>query len=306
MPSSHRKPRSSSPKVRVTGARHPAWRDAIADNKVPIALAIVGVLGFWGLLFAAGYVDKQRSLTRVEEVQRQNEAAQQSQSQETQETQQPEDTNDSDWERVYEEALALAESAKEFSETAASPDDWSLVVGRYKQSIQLLESIPESASVHGDAQADISALKSQLTLAQGGQAIPTDPFPEAINAAMEAANLTQTAQSESEWQSVAENWQTALNLLSAVPESSTNYDTAQVKITEYTNNLAYAQSQVSSAQQASQSASTRSLTQARAPRSGSCDCPYDRDSRGRRCGDRSAYSRPGGRSPVCYVPTEGG
>lgn len=39
----------------------------------------------------------------------------------------------------------------------------------------------------------------------------------------------------------------------------------------------------------------------REPRSGSCDCPYDYARNGSRCGGRSAYSRPGGRSPVCYV-----
>lgn len=33
---------------------------------------------------------------------------------------------------------------------------------------------------------------------------------------------------------------------------------------------------------------------------GTCDCPYDLMSNGRRCGGRSAYSRPGGRSPQCY------
>lgn len=34
--------------------------------------------------------------------------------------------------------------------------------------------------------------------------------------------------------------------------------------------------------------------------SGSCPCPYNVDRGGRRCGGRSAYSRPGGRSPLCY------
>jgi hypothetical protein len=41
--------------------------------------------------------------------------------------------------------------------------------------------------------------------------------------------------------------------------------------------------------------------------SGSCPCPYNVDRGGRRCGGRSAYSRPGGRSPTCYeqdVPDE--
>ncbi|WP_352967508.1 SH3 domain-containing protein [Mesorhizobium sp. M1066] len=38
----------------------------------------------------------------------------------------------------------------------------------------------------------------------------------------------------------------------------------------------------------------------RAPVVGRCDCPYDLMRNGRLCGGRSAYSRPGGRSPVCY------
>lgn len=35
--------------------------------------------------------------------------------------------------------------------------------------------------------------------------------------------------------------------------------------------------------------------------SGSCPCPYNTDRRGHRCGGRSAYSRPGGASPLCYA-----
>ncbi|RWK45425.1 MAG: SH3 domain-containing protein, partial [Mesorhizobium sp.] len=31
---------------------------------------------------------------------------------------------------------------------------------------------------------------------------------------------------------------------------------------------------------------------------GRCDCPYDLMRNGRLCGGRSAYSKPGGRSPV--------
>ena len=34
--------------------------------------------------------------------------------------------------------------------------------------------------------------------------------------------------------------------------------------------------------------------------SGSCPCPYNTDRAGRRCGGRSAYSRPGGADPLCY------
>jgi SH3-like domain-containing protein len=34
--------------------------------------------------------------------------------------------------------------------------------------------------------------------------------------------------------------------------------------------------------------------------SGSCPCPYNADRAGRRCGSRSAWSRPGGYNPICY------
>jgi hypothetical protein len=32
----------------------------------------------------------------------------------------------------------------------------------------------------------------------------------------------------------------------------------------------------------------------------SCPCPYNIDRAGRRCGARSAYSRPGGYAPLCF------
>lgn len=34
---------------------------------------------------------------------------------------------------------------------------------------------------------------------------------------------------------------------------------------------------------------------------GNCPCPYNRARNGSRCGKRSAYSRPGGASPLCYA-----
>ena len=33
---------------------------------------------------------------------------------------------------------------------------------------------------------------------------------------------------------------------------------------------------------------------------GSCPCPYNTDKAGKTCGARSAYSKPGGASPLCY------
>ncbi|HWL62892.1 MAG TPA: hypothetical protein VNQ32_08845 [Steroidobacteraceae bacterium] len=34
---------------------------------------------------------------------------------------------------------------------------------------------------------------------------------------------------------------------------------------------------------------------------GNCPCPYNTDRAGRKCGARSAWSKPGGRSPTCYA-----
>lgn len=33
---------------------------------------------------------------------------------------------------------------------------------------------------------------------------------------------------------------------------------------------------------------------------GNCPCPYNTDRAGRKCGKRSAYSKPGGYAPLCY------
>jgi hypothetical protein len=44
----------------------------------------------------------------------------------------------------------------------------------------------------------------------------------------------------------------------------------------------------------------RAIRQSIAAYSGSCPCPYSVDRAGRRCGGRSAYSRPGGAAPLCY------
>lgn len=42
------------------------------------------------------------------------------------------------------------------------------------------------------------------------------------------------------------------------------------------------------------------LAASRAGYKGNCPCPDDTDRAGRRCGGRSAYSRPGGAAPLCY------
>lgn len=69
----------------------------------------------------------------------------------------------------------------------------------------------------------------------------TDPFRDAVNAAMAAATQTQTAQQPEEWAEIARLWQQAIALMQAVPPDHPRHDLAQQKATEYGNNFSYAQ-----------------------------------------------------------------
>lgn len=72
----------------------------------------------------------------------------------------------------------------------------------------------------------------------------SEEFRLAVNKAMSAAELTQLAQSNQEWNEVATNWQGAIDLMKAVPADSSKYQLAQEKVNEYQRNLEYAQSNV--------------------------------------------------------------
>lgn len=45
----------------------------------------------------------------------------------------------------------------------------------------------------------------------------------------------------------------------------------------------------------------RIVAESKASYPGNCPCPEDLDRAGRRCGARSAWSKPGGRTPICYA-----
>ncbi|MGB8685799.1 MAG: hypothetical protein WCD53_00455 [Microcoleus sp.] len=68
----------------------------------------------------------------------------------------------------------------------------------------------------------------------------SDPWREAVNQAQSAAILAQTAQSQTEWNAVASQWQKAVGLMRAVPPTSPNYQKAQQKAAEYQANLVVA------------------------------------------------------------------
>jgi hypothetical protein len=68
-----------------------------------------------------------------------------------------------------------------------------------------------------------------------------ETFSQALDHGMGAAVIAQSAASNEDWNLVATEWEKAIALLKAVPQSSSKYALAQKKIVEYQKNLVIAQ-----------------------------------------------------------------
>ena len=69
---------------------------------------------------------------------------------------------------------------------------------------------------------------------------PPDPFTLAVNRALNAAEMAQSAKSQIEWEAVASQWQDATELMKIVPPSHPKYKEARKKVKEYQNYADYA------------------------------------------------------------------
>ena len=69
---------------------------------------------------------------------------------------------------------------------------------------------------------------------------PPDPFTLAVNRALNAAEMAQSAKSQIEWEAVASQWQDATELMKIVPPSHPKYKEARKKVKEYQNYVDYA------------------------------------------------------------------
>jgi len=88
----------------------------------------------------------------------------------------------------------------------------------------------------------IAIFMSSIKQAEPVHSIPKEEaFRWAVNRAMSAAELTQTAHSIKEWQQVSDWWQEAIQLMQTVPSSDKRYDVAVSRVPEYQANLQYAQ-----------------------------------------------------------------
>ena len=64
--------------------------------------------------------------------------------------------------------------------------------------------------------------------------------------------------------------------------------------------LGFAAAQTTKAAKTNAEIKQEIIKQSLASYKGSCPCPYSVDRAGRMCGRRSAYSKPGGASPICF------
>ncbi|MEM9544099.1 MAG: peptidylprolyl isomerase [Cyanobacteria bacterium P01_E01_bin.42] len=89
-------------------------------------------------------------------------------------------------------------------------------------------------------------VKAKTEVAEDPLGVPKkEAFRVAVNHAMSAAELTQTAATPEEWDKVSQNWQQAIALMRVVPVNDDYYTTARKKVIEYQGYLEYANQQAS-------------------------------------------------------------
>ncbi|NET87077.1 MAG: peptidylprolyl isomerase [Kamptonema sp. SIO1D9] len=144
-------------------------------------------------------------------------------------------------------AVNHAMTAANLTQEAKTTEEWDRVASEWQQAIALLKIVQNDDHNYPLAQEKIGEYQEYLNYAQDNATQAVDAFRVAVNNAMEAANLTQTAQNSEEWQKVASHWQEAIALMKAVEKNDPNYPVAQEKIAEYQNYLNYAKNNASGA-----------------------------------------------------------
>ena len=104
---------------------------------------------------------------------------------------------------------------------------------------------PSDALEQSDVSIEDETLVGETLSNDEGASSPSgdfDPFRDAVNTALAATELNETAETTEDWRAVAVQWTRAIELMKAVPKSHEKYDVAQQRALEaYPKNLAYAQ-----------------------------------------------------------------
>lgn len=226
-------------------------------------------------------------------------------------------------------AFASAQNiAKQAAERVQNPphslEVWETALKEWTRAIELLESVAPSTTVYDTAQIKLTdyrtnyaAIAQRLEVEKAAIA----NYDKGRQLMDEAITLSRKSPyGLTDLQAVQTKVTQAVQAFRSIPSGAGIAVSAQNRLAAHTEDLQKVQAKVSELATCnpntdllqcqeyvtvrlstfSDSTVTYGDTPVRASQSGSCDCPYDTDSRGNRCGDRSAYSRPGGSSPVCY------
>ncbi|WP_353930727.1 hypothetical protein WJM97_21060 [Okeanomitos corallinicola TIOX110] len=93
---------------------------------------------------------------------------------------------------------------------------------------------------------EMKGTKKPSTHSQSSHNTTDDNFQKALKLAKNAAQLTRTANTKSEWYQVGKEWQKTIEMLKTVPISHPNYAAAQEKIIDYQKYINYAQKIINS------------------------------------------------------------
>jgi len=151
-------------------------------------------------------------------------------------------------------------AANKLKQPIRSLEDWRAIQALWQRAIASLSAIPKDSDLYPLAQRKITEYRGSLQAVEQQMQAERQAFqklPEAQNLARTARQQQLTARSLQAWQTVRNNWQNAVNHLSSIPQSSTNYQQAQQLLAQYRPQLQAASDRV-----AKETISTKAFSQA--------------------------------------------
>ena len=139
----------------------------------------------------------------------------------------------------FSESLRYAYTASQVTQHAQTSEDWQQVIHLWQLALKNLEYIPVNSTLYPGTQT--KEVQYQNNLAYARRELEMAPFRAGVRAAEEASQLAIKADSEEEWQSVANKWQAALTMMQSVSSGNEHYQVAQNKLVEYSTKFAYTQ-----------------------------------------------------------------
>ncbi|MEO1444983.1 MAG: hypothetical protein AAFV46_01865 [Cyanobacteria bacterium J06635_11] len=232
-------------------------------------------------------------------------------------------------ESIFASATDAAKRAADLTQSPPHPAGvWQSSLELWDAAIEALSSISESTDIYDSAQEKLTTYNTNreaISKRLQAEKSSVEAYERAHILVEDAVVMAkQSPYGLDDLRKVETAIKEALQIFKSIPSGTTVSENAKKRIEAHTVNLEGIQTKMAEMAQCDPStdlldcreyqsviiavfsdegeqiATTGPPTPSRAPRSGTCDCPYDRNSRGERCGDRSAYSRPGGRSPICY------